>query len=295
MQEPLVSIVIPTYKPLFLEAAIESALAQTHPRVEISVSDQCPTDAVRDMVARYPQIRYVRNPVPGVYSNFRNCMKIARGEFVKFLLDDDLLWPHCIATMLEAFRSHEGVTLVSGWYQLIDDSGKEIGLRSLSEKTLVSTPGGGAAPMLISTRNPVGPLTSCMFRRSAMPLGHGPWFFTSQAPDLYFGLMDMCIVLDLAFRGRVVMLPERLSAMRIHADQLSNPGKNPGAVNSVRSWVPILDDAYAYGLLNESQRLEGLQNALAQFRRMVGVFPSLGADIESLQTRLQGLQSPPGN
>jgi glycosyltransferase involved in cell wall biosynthesis len=291
MSSPLVSIVIPTYKPTFLEQAIESALAQTYASIEIMVSDQCPTDDVEKIIKRYPQIHYRRNPVHGVYSNFRNCIRMAHGEYVKFLLDDDLLWPRCVEAMVQEFQEHENTTLVCGWYQLIDESGKEIGLRGLkSDHRVVSTLGGSGPHMLVSTRNPIGPLTSSMFLRKSLPLGLGPWFFTTLAPDQYFGLMDMAIILDLAFQGRVVLLPERLSAMRMHSEQLSSPEKNPRLVYSVKSWLPLVEDAYAFGLLSEKQHLEALKNVLAQFHRFLRMFPTLKEDIAALELKLEALR-----
>lgn len=287
MSAPLVSIVIPTYKPIFLEEAIESALAQTYPATEIVVSDQCPDESVRQIIDRYPQIRYHRNPVPGVYSNFRNCIRLARGEFVKFLLDDDLLVPHCIDAMAQAFGDYDRVTLVSGWYRLIDAQGRERKLRRFElDRPVVSTPGGAGGPMLVSARNPIGPLTTCMFRRRTLPLGIGPYFFATGAPDRYFGLIDMTIILDLAFLGRVVTLPEPLSAMREHPDQLSNPDKNPRVVHSIKSWLPLTDDALAFGLISERQHHDASEKILAQFGRFVRIFPTLQRDITDLQARL---------
>jgi glycosyltransferase involved in cell wall biosynthesis len=294
MSAPLVSIVIPTFKPSFLEDAIESALAQTYPAIEILVSDQCPTDQVREIIERYPQIEYRRNRIPGVYSNFRNCMRIARGEFVKFLLDDDLLRPDCVAKMVQTFAQHDRTTLVSSWYELIDANGAVIDIRRLeADRPLVSTPGGSGGPMLASARNPIGPLTTNMFRRRSMPLGIGPWFFNTDAPNRYFGLMDMSIILDLAFQGRAILLPEYLSAMRMHDEQLSNPGRNPRLIHSIKSWLPLADDAYAFGLLSDQQHQDALLKIFHQFQRFLRMFPSLQEDITALQPRITRLEHKP--
>lgn len=291
MSAPLVSIVIPTFKPSFLEEALASALAQTYPAIEILVSDQCPTDQVREIVRRHPRVEYRRNRVPGVYSNFRNCMRIARGEFVKFLLDDDLLRPDCVAKMVKTFGEYDQTTLVSSWYHLIDADGKVIDIRRLeAERTLVSTPGGSGAPMLASARNPIGPLTTSMFRRRSMPLGIGPWFFNTDAPNRYFGLMDMSIILDLAFQGRAVLLPEFLSAMRMHDEQLSNPERNPRLIHSIKSWLPLADDAYAFGLMSDRQHRDALEKILAQFRRFLRIFPTLQEDIDALEPTIASLR-----
>jgi hypothetical protein len=125
-----------------------------------------------------------------------------------------------------------------------------------------------------------------MFRRRSIPLGLGPWFFTPEAPKRYLGLIDMTIILDLAFQGRVVMFPEPLSAMRTHPDQLSNPAANPRLVHSITSWLPLTEDAHAFGLMSDKQFHDALESILGQFHRFLGTFPTLKADITSLQAKL---------
>ena len=287
MPQPLISIVIPAYKTAFLEEAIASALAQTYRPIEIVVSDQCPDEGVRELVDHYPEIRYQRNPAPGVYSNFRSCIRLAEGDFVKFLLDDDLLQPHCVEAMFKAFQKYEGATLVSGRYKLINDAGQETDVRGLDiAQPIVSSPGGSIAPMLMSARNPVGPLTTSMFRRRSLPLGLGPCFFHTGSPEQYFGLIDMTLILDLALQGRAVILPEYLSAMRMHSQQLSNPDHNPRLIHSIKSWLPLADDAYAFGLMSDEQHRNALVTILDQFRRFLRMFPTLKEDIAKLEARM---------
>lgn len=281
-----VSIVIPAYKPDFLEPALESALAQTRPADEILVSDNCPDDAVQRLVGRYPGIRYRRNPVRGVYANFRHCIRIARGEFVKFLLDDDRLETHCLEVMLRGFDAYPDATLVAGWYRMIDEEERELEIRRLAERLLVSSPGGAAPHMLISARNPIGPLTTFMFRRRSLPLGLGPWFFHTGAPQLYRGLIDMTIILDLAFLGRVVVFPEPLSAMRSHEKQLSNPQINPNGIHTVTSWDPLVRDAHAFGLITHDQLQKALRSIADQYRRFLRVYPELSERLKLLEQEL---------
>ena len=237
MPPPLVSIVIPTYKPDFLDEAIESALAQTYPKTEIVISDNCRGDEVRDVSRRYPQIRYHRNPETGVYNNFRSCIRLAGGEFVKFLLDDDLLERNCIDRLVSAFELAPDITLTCGWYRLINDRGNEVELRRLPKyDTIMSSPGGAAAPMLMSARNPIGPLTTCMFRKKSFPLGMGPWFFNPEAPRRYLGLVDMAIILDLAFAGRVAVLAEPLALSAVSVTIAPVPPATPRVLSS-KSWI----------------------------------------------------------
>ena len=93
----LVSIVIPAYKPQFFEKALMSAMLQQYDAIEIVVCDDCRSDAIASIVehnrskSRFP-IRYFHNPVPLLEpGNLARGISEARGEYVKFLYDDDLL------------------------------------------------------------------------------------------------------------------------------------------------------------------------------------------------------------
>ena len=291
MASPLVSIVIPTYRTEFLHAALDSALRQTHSVTEIIVSDNCPTDEVQAFVAGYPNVHYHRNPVRGIYSNFRNCIRLARGEFVKFLLDDDLLAPHCVANMLNAFATHQKASLVSSCYEIIDAAGERVGVRETTRgrQAVMFRPGGAGRLMLGRTENVLGPLTTSMFRRGCLPLGIGPWFFHTGAPEQYFGLIDMTILLDLAYQGQVVILPEALTAVRHHAGALSNANRNPLAYRSIASWLPLALDAHRFDLLSREELRSGLAGLLPRLRRWEHRFPALSVEATKIENTLRRL------
>lgn len=70
IKSPLVSIVVPTYKPRYFEAALQSALLQTYQNIEILISDDCPTQDIQDILSRYlpyspKPVRVIRNE-PGL-------------------------------------------------------------------------------------------------------------------------------------------------------------------------------------------------------------------------------------
>jgi GT2 family glycosyltransferase len=128
-KQPLVSIVIPTYKPRHFEAALLSALAQSYQRLEILVSDDCPDEGIQQILDRHlghnrHPIRVVRNrPGLGGLMNYTQCVVEAEGEFVKFLNDDDILLNDCVARMVEVFLKHPEVSLVTSRRLLIDELG----------------------------------------------------------------------------------------------------------------------------------------------------------------------------
>jgi len=102
----LVSICIPTYNGAeFLDACLESASAQTHREVEILVVDDCSADETVAVAERHaqqdPRIIVSRNARNlGLVGNWNRSIELARGEWVKFLFQDDLLHPHCVQLLL---------------------------------------------------------------------------------------------------------------------------------------------------------------------------------------------------
>lgn len=103
---PLVSICIPTYNAAaYLEPCLLSAVKQTYPDCEILVCDDGSTDNTVEIVTafqqQYPQIRLVQNKAnAGMVNNWNQCIQQAKGEWIKFLFQDDILQPACVEKML---------------------------------------------------------------------------------------------------------------------------------------------------------------------------------------------------
>ncbi|HLJ60676.1 MAG TPA: glycosyltransferase family 2 protein [bacterium] len=105
---PLISAIIPTHNRCeALRDAIDSALGQQERGVlfdlEVIVVDDASTDATRDVVAAYPNVRYIRHSTNLGAAKARNTGIFAsHGQFVAFLDDDDVWFPHCMRTLLPA-------------------------------------------------------------------------------------------------------------------------------------------------------------------------------------------------
>jgi glycosyltransferase involved in cell wall biosynthesis len=95
--EPLVSVVIPCFNQAhYLGEAIESVLAQTHPRLELVVVDDGSRDNSSEVAARYPGVRRVRQPNRGVAAARNHGLAESGGEYVVFLDADDRLLPRAL-------------------------------------------------------------------------------------------------------------------------------------------------------------------------------------------------------
>lgn len=91
----LVSAIIPTYNyGRFVCEAVESALAQSYPAMEVIVVDDGSTDDTRQRLAAYgSRIRYIWQSNSGLSAARNTGIREARGDWVAFLDADDI-WHH---------------------------------------------------------------------------------------------------------------------------------------------------------------------------------------------------------
>jgi len=122
---PKVTIMIPTYNQAHMVSrAIESALAQTYPNLEIIVSDDASPDNTAEVVARYndPRLRYCRNEQNlGRVRNYRHTLyDLATGEWVVNLDGDDYFTdPEFINAAIEMTKSATDVLIIAARIRVI--------------------------------------------------------------------------------------------------------------------------------------------------------------------------------
>jgi hypothetical protein len=111
----------------FVRAAIESALAQTHPRTEVVVVDDGSTDGSRTIIASYGRaVRAVFREHGGQGAAMNAGFAASRGDVVVFLDADDLLEPGALAAAAARFR--EGIVKVHWPLWTADESGQAGGV-----------------------------------------------------------------------------------------------------------------------------------------------------------------------
>ena len=125
---PLVTIGIPTYNRADgnLKLALQSAMDQTYPNIEIIVSDNCSDDDTESVVRRYsdPRVRYFRQDQNiGANANYNFCLEQARGDYFLLLHDDDLIDPDFVATCMNAADSDIDIGIIRTGTRLINANG----------------------------------------------------------------------------------------------------------------------------------------------------------------------------
>ena len=131
-KSPLVSICIPTYNgENFIRAAINSALFQTYSHLEIIISDDNSTDKTLEIAktlkSKNPQIefRIICHQNYGLVGNLNFCISQARGKYIKFLFQDDLLEKSCIEELVKIAEENSEIGLVFSRRRVILEPGAE--------------------------------------------------------------------------------------------------------------------------------------------------------------------------
>ena len=96
-QQPLVSVLIPTYQgEEFLEEALESVLSQTYHNLEIIISDDGSVDRTLEIAKNFQlqssiKFKILTHQRLGMIPNWNFCLSMAQGKYIKFLFQDDVL------------------------------------------------------------------------------------------------------------------------------------------------------------------------------------------------------------
>ena len=141
---PLVSILIPNYNYVnWVEQAVDSAVAQTYPNVEVLVSDNCSTDGAWELLnERYgaePRVRLNQNERNlGMAGNFDVVLAKARGDYVLCLSSDDFLMPNHVELLAAVFHRRPELDIVYSTAYFTNEDGKITGMRQMPGQFPVS-------------------------------------------------------------------------------------------------------------------------------------------------------------
>ena len=130
---PLVSICIPTFNgEAFIKEALLSAASQTYPNLEIIVADDSSTDKTVEIVREFQlenpdiDLRVILHRNYGLVGNLNFCISEARGKYIKFLFQDDLLAANCVEEMVNIAESDAEIGLVFSPRRVFLEPGAEL-------------------------------------------------------------------------------------------------------------------------------------------------------------------------
>jgi glycosyltransferase involved in cell wall biosynthesis len=122
-----VTVVMPYYQAAtYVKEAVDSALAQTHPNLDVLIVNDGsfePEDDVLERIASSPRVAVVTQTNRGETAARNLGVRLAGGEFVVMLDDDNLLEPEFVARALAIFRREPGLAYVTSWLSYIEADG----------------------------------------------------------------------------------------------------------------------------------------------------------------------------
>ena len=276
MSLPLVSIVIPSYKTSHFETCLKSALGQSYPNIEILVSDNCPTEAIKDMCARYTgHLIYQRNSALRE-QNVLTALFAAKGQLIKPLFDDDVLHPFCIERMVATMNMDPEIQLVFSASQVINVDNERTETRRPYEASGSMPARDMQRSMVLGMRNFVGEFSSIMFRRDRL-WEIGRHLFKYHNHDCTLGLADVAAYFNLARDGKVFYIDEELSYFR-HDRRLesnSNPSANPNFGYCFSDYIDLLIESCDIGIVAPDELAVMAPTVDDVATRLGGVFPMM--------------------
>jgi cellulose synthase/poly-beta-1,6-N-acetylglucosamine synthase-like glycosyltransferase len=293
---PLVSILIPAYGARYFERALKSALRQTWPRTEIVICNDHPGSDIGKIIRKFAgdrRIRYRQNRKNlGATANYEKCYSLARGSYIKFLNDDDILEPACVEKMvcgLEAFGDRVG--LVTSSRVPIDSRGR------ILEDSLATQPMAGRDVvfrgrdlgnfLLRHIVNTIGEPTSPMFRKKDLRAGK-KGLFSILGKRIPWNV-DVVMWLKLLAKKDALYLSEPLSRIRVHPQQQQQQPEVIAAC--LDSWGDLVRQGVRLGFLenagSRAQAVDTLHRNFDHFYTHPGLSPDDRRRILEIRKKLQ--------
>lgn len=132
MQQPLVSVITPTYNAeLFISATIDSVRAQTYSNWELVIVDDASKDTTVDILKKYAaaddRIKFfVLETNSGAAIARNTAIENASGNYIAFLDADDLWMPEKLSKQI-TFMQEKDIQVCFSSYELMDEAGESLG------------------------------------------------------------------------------------------------------------------------------------------------------------------------
>lgn len=285
---PKVSVIVPNYNHApYLRERIDSVLSQDFQDFELILLDDCSTDRSREILESYrlnPKVTQIianeRNS-GCTFAQWKRGLALATGQYVWIAESDDIMAPCFLGRMVELLDANPQAVMAFCGSRIIDSMGNEIPGADWDRfgkedgKTLTYT-----------SRDFVGRklLRNCMVYNASMVV-----FRRNKAPEITDRHLSMRLCGDwlfwseLARKGEVIHVCEKLNGFRQHAVKVSNSAFKQGLTYT--EGLPIVCDMADYLQLTDSQR-----KALAGriFKRLAK-YPALTTDHPEILENLRKL------
>ena len=122
------SITIPAFKSTFLKECIDSILSQTYSDFELIILNDASPEPIEEIVDQYDdkRIHYYKNEknvgAIDVVDNWNKLLKLAQGEYIICMGDDDMLANNCLEEYNLLIDKHPGLDVYHARTMMIDEN-----------------------------------------------------------------------------------------------------------------------------------------------------------------------------
>jgi glycosyltransferase involved in cell wall biosynthesis len=257
--KPLISICIPTYNgEKYLRQCLDSCISQSFRDFEVIVCDDGSADATsaiaEEYLRKYAFVKFYKNETNiGLVGNWSRCLELASGAWIKFLFQDDVMYPGCLQRFYEHTDKNSDLIVCKRNFILdkkVTDAEKDY--YSNQVRTLENTGQykgsfftaatiSGIAASNISL-NFIAEPSLTMFRKTMLNA-------IGTFDDELKQICDLEFFLRAASNYGLLYIPEQLCGFRIHAD--STTEKNIAGGNYRLDYIETL--FYALKLLTKAE------------------------------------------
>ena len=206
---PLVTIVTSTYRhEQYLRRTIDSVLNQDYPNIEYIVINDGSPDGTEEILKSYgDRIHWETQKNMGEVPTLNRAIAMSKGELIGKLSSDDYFYPSCISKIVQRFINDPQLMVVYTDFDIIDENDNFI-------QTIIKPD----FDDLQAVRDHLClPGTGTLFRKELF----------NELGGFYAGfriLFDMDFWWRASLLGKIVRLPEVLSAFRLHGASQSGQG-----------------------------------------------------------------------
>ncbi len=257
-----VSVCLPIFNGAkYLEQAINCVLDQDFQNFELLISDDGSTDDSWSIVERYAKqdariSAWKTSKQLGLFGNYNECLRRAKGTYIKPFAQDDLIEKNCLSRMMQIFNEHRDVSLVTSARNIIDGQGNLLSLERQFDTDTKLTANETIKGNMATFVNWIGEPCTVMFRNASSGQGFDEnyrlygdveyWFRVLGKSDLYY-------------------ISDALSSFRRHLGSESFR-----ALEDLSFWTDILMLASTYG--NELADSNGQTTSLNELVYRKGLF-----------------------
>lgn len=242
MSPPKVTIAIPTFNRIdYLKLAIQSALSQSYPNLEVIVSDNCSTDETSEYVSSLKDDRLIflcQSRNIGMIGNWNTCLEKASGEFFLLLSDDDILDEHAIQRLVSAILDSADPETIAFSYcrgMVIDHNGN---LLSVDPSAPIQEDARDLALHFFLKEREIRPCATLLRTEDIREVGG----YTQGS--VVFAVDAIVWSRILQKRRRVAFVNDPLAKYRVHIQNLTSIGKIQDWQSDLRSLAKLWHDDF---------------------------------------------------